>query len=68
MDKPSNVLPDSDLINPLEEVGNFAAAKHVNRIDPQLCINLISILDAYLSDEIEANKPYLIKDGMKIIL
>lgn len=68
MDKPSNVLPDSDLISPPEEVGNFAVAKHVNRIDPQLCINLISILDAYLSDEIEANKPYLIKDGMKIIL
>ena len=68
MDDPSNVQPDSGLINPQEEVGNFAVAKYVNSIDPQLCINLISILDAYLSEEIDTDKPYLVKDGMKIIL
>lgn len=68
MDDPSKVQPDLDLINPHEEVGNFAVANHVNRIDPQLSINLISILDAYLSEEIDTDKPYLIKDGMKIIL
>ena len=68
MVEPSNTPLDTDLINPLEEVGNFAVAKHVTRIDPQLSLNLISILDAYLSEEIDTDKPYLVKDGMKIIL
>lgn len=68
MDDPSNVQPDTSLINPQEEVGNFAVANHVNRIDPRLSISLISILDAYLSEEIDTDKPYLVKDGIKIIL
>lgn len=68
MVEPSNIQSDSDLINPQEEVGNFAVAKNVNRIDPQLSINLISILDAYLAEEVGTDKPFLVKDGVKIIL
>jgi len=68
MVEPSNIQPDTGLINPQEEVGTFAVAKYVNCIDPQLSLNLISILDAYLSEEIDTDKPYLVKDGMKIIL
>ena len=67
MDDPSTQL-DSSLINLQEEAGNFGVANHVNCIDPQLSISLISILDAYLSKEKDTDKPYLVKDGMKIIL
>ena len=34
----------------------------------EVYINLITILDVYLSEEITTDKPYLVKDGMKIIL
>lgn len=68
MVEPSNIQLDTGLINPQEEAGNFGLANNANRIEPQLTINLISILDAYLSEEIDNDKPYLVKDGMKIIL
>jgi hypothetical protein len=45
-----------------------SVANHVNNIDPQLYINLITILDVYISEEITTDKPYLVKDGIKIIL
>lgn len=36
--------------------------------DPQLYINLISILDAYFTEKATTAKPFLVKDGVKIIL
>lgn len=69
MDDKSEAQFESNVASPQQEVVRlFSAANHVNRIDPQLCINLISILDSYLTEEVEADKPFLVKDGMKIIL
>lgn len=69
MDDQSKEQPESNTVTPQQDVvGLLGVADHANRIDPQLCINLISILDAYLSEEIDTDKPYLVKDGMKIIL
>ena len=39
-----------------------------DRLDPQQFINLIVILEAYLNVAATTDKPYLIKDGVKIIL
>lgn len=68
MVEPSNIQSDTDLINPQEEAGNFGCTNNANRIDPQLTLNLTSILNAYLLEEKDTDKPYLIKDGIKIIL
>lgn len=37
-------------------------------LEPHNFNNLILILDAYLTEEADTDKPYLVKDGMKIIL
>lgn len=42
--------------------------EHADQLDPQLFINLIAILDAYFSEEVAPGKPFLVKDGVKIIL
>jgi hypothetical protein len=67
MVEPSNIQSDTDLINP-QEAGNFGLANKANLLDSQPTINLISILDAYLTEEVGTDKPYLVKDGVKIIL
>jgi len=44
-----------------------SVAQH-EHLDPQLFINLILILETYLAAETTPGKPFLIKDGVKIIL
>lgn len=69
MDDKSEAQLESNIASPQQEVvGVFSVANHVNHIDPQLCINLISILEAHLTEEAETDRPFLVKDGMKIIL
>jgi len=36
--------------------------------DPQLFINLMAILETYIDKKVSADKPFLVKDGIKIIL
>lgn len=58
-------------------IGLFMSTGHSNELleqvetdelSPQLSVNLISTLDAYLTEEVSPKKPFLIKDGIKIIL
>jgi hypothetical protein len=39
-----------------------------DELDPQQFINLIVILEAYLNVAATTDRPFLIKDGIKIIL
>lgn len=52
----------------LTSTHTVVATVETEPLKPHNFNNLILILDTYLSEEITSDKPYLVKDGMKIIL
>jgi hypothetical protein len=47
---------------------DVAKTVDVEPFEPTNINNLIWILDAYLTEEVDTDTPYLVKDGIKIIL
>jgi len=52
----------------LTPTNTVVTTEETKPLEPHNFNNLILILDVYLSEEITTDKPYLVKDGMKIIL